>query len=273
MHGMRCAAIFLAGWCTVAPLLSAGPLEDEPLAELRLASGTVLKMASVRSFAEKTVLVKHAEGAATVAYAEFPAEYQELLATRRREFGVQALDAGDAGGRAVFPEVSYDFPPAPEVRSPEAGGVEVTLSGEVFVETHDTGSVKLAGVRVSVYAKADYRKQAEWYFAHPWEASRAHTRNAELLIKAGDRTAAMRHFVAATEIAALGWQLVSPAAYSTITDCEGRFLLRHRLAPPYLIVAQASRVVEGETEHYRWALISEHIGDPRRVLLFNDTME
>jgi hypothetical protein len=262
-----------AGFFAAALPLAAGLLDDEPLPELRLSSGTVLKMASVRGYAAKSALVTHADGAATVAYADFPAEYQELLATRRREFAAQPSAGAEHAGGTGFAEVSYDFPPAPAVQAPPADGPEVTLSGEVFVETHDAGSLKLAGVRVSVYSKADYQRQADWYHAHPWEASRAHTRNAELLMKAGDRGAAMQHFLAATEIAAIGWQLTAPAAYGTTTDAEGRFTLKHRLAPPYVIVAHASRTVDGESEHYRWAMPSGQIGDPRRVLLFNDTME
>jgi hypothetical protein len=273
LPGMRYAAISWAAWLAAAVPLGAALLDEEPLPELRLASGTVLKMATVRGYSEKAALVKHAGGAATVAYPDFPAEYQDLLASRRRAFSASAAATGEDAGGNPLAEVSYDFSPAPALPPASEASAEVTLAGEVFVETHDAGSVKLAGVRVSVYGRAEYRKQAEWYFAQPWEASRAHTRNAELLTKAGDPAAAMRHFLAATEIAALGWQLIAPAQYSTLTDAEGRFTLKHRLTEPYFVVAQASRVVEGETEHYRWVMLSEHISDPRRVLLFNDTME
>ena len=94
-----------------------------------------------------------------------------------------------------------------------------------------------------------------------------------LLRSAFDNAGALRQFEAATETAALGWMLVAPAQFSTTTDAEGRFTLKHRVPPPYFVVAHASREVDGEVENYRWAVISDVIDEPENLGLFNDNME
>jgi hypothetical protein len=274
---MKKSALLFVGFSAAAVFSHAAPLDDEPLAELRLGSGKVLKLAQVRSCSSTAALVKHADGAASVKYTDFPAEYQEFLSAKRLSLEEKTNTAQGAAEKVTdapeLTKVSYDFSSPPALDSSALGSVETTLSGEVFVETQDMGNVKLGGVKVSVYSKADYRKQVDWYFANPWEASRAHSRNAELLMKSGDMTTAMKQFASAMEAAAIGWQLVASAQFSTTTDADGRFTLKHRVSPPYFVVAHASRLVDGETENYRWAVISDLIDDTTRLLLFNDNME
>jgi hypothetical protein len=67
--------------------------------------------------------------------------------------------------------------------------------------------------------------------------------------------------------------MVAPAEFGTVTDAEGRFRLKHRVAPPYVVVAHASRRVDGEIENYRWAVVSDLIDAPESLVLFNDNME
>jgi hypothetical protein len=244
----------------------AAPLIEEPVAELKLGSGKTFKLAMARSYSSGAVLLRHAGGAAAVKYEEFPEELRGTLAEQRKVEGATI----DAGGK-VLTKVSYDFPAPPEVES--QAGEERVLSGQVFVSTSDAGDVKLAGVVVSVYSKEAYRAQTAWYQANPWEASRAHGLNAEMLAKAGDGPGAMKQFNAAMEMAALGWMLVAPAEFSTTTKADGKFTLKHRVDGPFFVVAHASRVVDGETQYYRWALISELIDDAENLLLFNDNME
>ena len=253
---------------TVAGLCAAAPLIDEPVSELRLDSGKVLKLAQARGYSSNTVLVKHADGAAAVRYEELPSELRASASARR-----PAVDEKGHAETPLLAAVSYDFPAPPAVEPDPDSGDERVLAGQLFVSTRDAGDVKLSGVKISVYAKAAYREQAAWYYANPWEASRAHSRNAEALAKAGDGAGAMRQFEAATETAALGWMLVSPAQFSTTTDVEGRFTLKHRVSPPFFVVAHASREVDGENENYRWAVISDLIEDAENLVLFNDNME
>lgn len=262
---MKMSVTFFAS-VLMASVCASAPLTDEPVSELRLGSGKTLKVALARSYSSSRVLVKHADGASAVRYEEFPEELRETVASHRPVADAKALTDKEA-----LTKVSYDFaaPPALEAQP----GEERVLSGQVFMSTRDAGDVKLSGVKVSVYSKADYRQQGAWYFANPWEASRAHSRNAEALAKAGDAAGAMKQFDAATETAALGWMLVTPAQFSTTTDAEGRFTLKHRVKPPYFVVAHASRVVDGETENYRWAVISDVIDAPENLVLFNENME
>jgi hypothetical protein len=267
-------ALLLGLLMTLQPGVAA-PLTDEPLPELKLGNGKILKIAVARSYSATSVLVKHADGAASVRYEDFPETYRGPLIAKRDAIEDEA--EGGANSVAGIPEkpvlfkVSYDFPAPPPLRS--RAGDEQVLAGQIFVSTPDAGNVKLGGVKVSVYSKADYRKQAAWYFANPWEASRTHSKNAEMLAKAGDGAGAMAQFVEATETAAVGWLLVAPAEYSTTTDADGRFTLTHRVPPPYFVVAEASRIVDGETENYRWAVLSTLIDEPGNLVLFNDNMD
>ena len=265
-HGMMKTTALIFSWILVSGVAAAAPLIEEPIAELKLGSGKTLKLAMARSYSSGAVLLRHAEGAAAVKYEEFPEELRRTLTAQRKAEGANI----DAGGK-VLTKVSYDFPEPPRVE-PQTGEERV-LSGQVFVSTSDEGDVKLGGVVVSVYSKEAYRAQAAWYQANPWEASRAHGLNAEMLAKAGDSAGAMKQFNAATEMAALGWMLVAPAEFSTTTKPDGKFTLKHRVDGPYFVVAHASRVVDGETQYYRWAVISELIDTPDNLLLFNDNME
>lgn len=61
----------------------AAPLINEPVAELHLTSGKVLYDVQAKGFAQKTVLVKHREGAETIPYDQFPAEYKDQLIQKR----------------------------------------------------------------------------------------------------------------------------------------------------------------------------------------------
>jgi hypothetical protein len=246
----------------LAVALPAAPLVDEPVAELRMQDGT-RSDAIVRSLGGDAVLLQHAQGVEIVAFSAFPAEYRRPLEERRQ------AQIKNTAGRAA--DVSYRFPPPPTLTPAE--GEEARIAGRVFVNTTDAGDLKLSGVRVFVYSKEDYRKQAAWYSEHPWEASRSHSRNAEELAREENSLGAMQQFEAATEIAALGWRLVTPSPFSAVTDAEGRFSITHRVAPPYFVVAHASREVDGEVEYYRWAVISDQIDDPENVLLFNDNMD
>ncbi len=246
----------------LAAVLPAAPLVDEPMDELRL-KDRVCSEAIVRSFGADAVLLQHAEGVEVIAYNAFPAPLRKVLEDRRK------ARAKTADGKAE--EVSYRFTPPPALTPAE--GPEARLSGRVFVNTLDAGDLKLMAVRVFVYSKEDYRGQVAWYAKNPSEASRAHSRNAEVLARAENALGAMQQFDAATELAALGWRLVTPSPFVAVTDAEGRFTLTHRVAPPYFVVAHASREVDGEVEHYRWAVISDLIDDPENVLLFNDNME
>ena len=271
---MKKTAAFLV-ILSAASFAKAAPLTDEPLPELQLGSGKVLKLALARSYSATAVLVKHADGATAVKYEEFPAEFRESLSAKRllleEEFASAPKRESQSDEVTELLKVSYDFPAPPALEEPK--GSETVISGQVFVSTPDAGNLKLGGVKVSVYSKSDYRKQAAWYFANPWEASRTRTRNAEILMKAGNLAAATAQFEAATEAASIGWQLVTPAQFSTKTDADGRFTLKHRIAPPYFVVAHGSRVVDGEIENYRWAVISDLIEEPGNLLLFNENME
>lgn len=77
---MKAAAVLFA------LLTSAGfaaPLLDEPLPELHLTSGKTLYDAQAKSYATKSVLVKHRDGAETVPYDQFPSEYRDALLKKR----------------------------------------------------------------------------------------------------------------------------------------------------------------------------------------------
>lgn len=67
----------------LATALSAAPLFDEPVAELKLKDARVFHDARALSFNSSTVLLRHSGGAASIPYAAFPAEYQDGLAVRR----------------------------------------------------------------------------------------------------------------------------------------------------------------------------------------------
>ena len=61
----------------------ADPLINEPLPELHLVTGKVLHDAQVKGYLRRSVLVKHSEGAETIAYEEFPEAYREQLSQKR----------------------------------------------------------------------------------------------------------------------------------------------------------------------------------------------
>ena len=70
-------------WLTTVGLLGA-PLLDEPVANLALKDGTVLREAQAKGFLAKVVLVRHEGGVRTVPYQLFPDEFQAALAAKRQ---------------------------------------------------------------------------------------------------------------------------------------------------------------------------------------------
>ncbi len=64
-------------------LANAAPLFDEPLPELHLTNGEVLHNVVAKGFNSTSVLVRFSEGAKTVNYDLFPAEYKTLVLARK----------------------------------------------------------------------------------------------------------------------------------------------------------------------------------------------
>lgn len=75
--------IALFGILSAATFSVAAPLIDEPVAELHLANGDVLRDAQAKSFNRSSVLVRYSEGAKTVAYEQFPAEFRDALLAKK----------------------------------------------------------------------------------------------------------------------------------------------------------------------------------------------
>jgi len=111
-------------WLTAAVSLAA-PLLDEPVATLTLKDGTVLRDARAKGFLAKVVMVKHRDGARTVAYELFPDEFQAALAARRSaaqasaqidqaqseaeaQKQAQARATASLAGRSVAPEAGLN---------------------------------------------------------------------------------------------------------------------------------------------------------------------
>ncbi|HEY9155017.1 MAG TPA: hypothetical protein VIM69_07805 [Opitutaceae bacterium] len=68
---------------TAVALASAAPLFDDPIPELHLTNGEVLHDVVAKGFNSTSVLVRYSEGAKTVPYDLFPAEYKSLVLARK----------------------------------------------------------------------------------------------------------------------------------------------------------------------------------------------
>lgn len=75
--------LLVFGLLTAATLSVAAPLIDEPVAELHLVNGDVLHDAQAKSFNRTSVLVKYSEGAKTVSYEQFPAEFRDAILAKK----------------------------------------------------------------------------------------------------------------------------------------------------------------------------------------------
>lgn len=79
---MRFQALLAISFMLAAPLFAA-PLIDEPLPTLTLTNGRSLHDAQAKSYASKSVMIRHRDGAETIAYDLFPAALQPSLLAKR----------------------------------------------------------------------------------------------------------------------------------------------------------------------------------------------
>jgi hypothetical protein len=148
------------------------------------------------------------------------------------------------------------FPAPPRLVATD--GAELEISGQVFITTNGGGTVKLGGIRVSVYSKRDFDAQLAW-------ANRFPDKHAKAVYAAGDVEKALY-------LRARQWDMFHPARFIAETDADGAFVLRHKVSGPFVIVARAEREVGGEPEFFKWAVPSESIKDPKRVLLSSNNV-
>lgn len=129
---MKSAIVFALVCSTVS---FAAPLLTEPVAELHLASGKVLHDAQAKGFLARSVLVKHSGGAETVAYEEFPAQYQtQLMAKRPAPSAVSTVPQPTRSAPAVKALPATSAKTTPEAAAAPVAGVEVPSA--VSLVTH-----------------------------------------------------------------------------------------------------------------------------------------
>jgi|GEM_PF-3032184 len=118
----------------------AAPLINEPVAELRLVSGKVLHDAQAKGFLARSVLVKHREGAETVAYDDFPAPYRDELARRRPapSATVAAVSVAPKPAAAAVPAVKAKVE-SPSIAEPKTKN-KVSVTPAVSLSTSRIGS-------------------------------------------------------------------------------------------------------------------------------------
>ena len=114
----RWAKIWGVVWLTGASLLAA-PFFDEPVATLTLRDGTVLRDARAKGFLTKVVLVRHEGGVRTVAYEQFPDEFQAALAAKRQAV-LAAAQTGQKRLGTEAPAQAQAAPPAANAAPPAA---------------------------------------------------------------------------------------------------------------------------------------------------------
>ena len=143
---------WVRAWCIVcltAAGLFAAPLIDEPVGELALGDGTVLRNAQARGFLTKVVLVRHQDGIRTVAYELFPEQFQAALALKRQG----ALAAAEKQAQLQPPP-----PPARPPGSPSAVGSkwEMAPTCRLYVTGSHDSVVTLRIENVSEFVVAVY---------------------------------------------------------------------------------------------------------------------
>lgn len=274
----------IALWLLVAAgVAHAAPLIDEPVAELRLTTGKALRDAIAKAYNPNTILIRHADGGTAVPYTELPAELRpaaeakrpqqkENPALTRARANVAAFDATQPARPTInLPAVNLDFPPPPPIG--EENGAEVTISGQVFVTTKGAGSFKLSGVRISIYSEKSFNDQLRWIDETAGKASATYGARSDIHSKAEKYTDALSELEKARAIVHAGWQNMSRAEFSTTADADGRYSIKHRIKPPYFVVASAKRSVGADVEYYKWAVHSKDIEDPSSLMLHNENMK
>ena len=151
------------------------------------------------------------------------------------------------------------FPAPPALSAVTAA--ESELSGQVFISTNGGESVKLGGVDVSIYSKKDFDEQLAWANRYP-----------DMHTKAVFADGTLESALLALSLRAHEWYLFRPAKYRTQTDADGKFVLRHCVSIPFVVVACAERDVGGDTEYFKWAVSSDELIGPGRLLLTNGNL-
>jgi hypothetical protein len=157
-----------------------------------------------------------------------------------------------------------------------ARGAAQTISGQCFVVTDGGQKIKLDRVEVCIYPQREF----EWYAQEVGARSKARFEGMKSVACPANFAALsvpeMDRSLAAAQVLRRDlhdvWQVLPAADASTKTDADGRFSVRHNVAPPYVIFATASRTVGHETEYYEWQISFSTITNPLQIELSNDDL-
>ena len=243
--------------------------------ELQLKDGTVLEGFTVVSVSSTSVMARWNGGRGNIKLSLLPDDMSVAFAMLKSQEVVSPPD-GEPG--AGGPESANDSermqPWVPSAVTgdigPEDGRVR-EITGQIVVTVQGALDYKLAGVTVYVFGLKRFyalEKQVHAALKPTYDYF-------EILTK---RAVAQRRVDDAAEYSRLSTTFhdselsLFPLGPRAVTDAEGKFVLRHTLREPYVIVARANRHVGDEVEHYEWMIGSSKIGPNGKVLLSSNNM-
>jgi hypothetical protein len=247
----------------------------QTIKELRLRDGTVLEAFTVVSVSSSSVMAKWEGGRGNIKFSLLPDDMGVAFALLKRQEPTASTegDQGDPGPEAAI-EAERMQPWAPKAITgdigPEDGRVR-EITGQIVVTTQGNVDCKLGAVTVYVFGlKRFYGLEAQ--------VRAALKPTYDYFTSLHKRAMAQQRYDDAAEYSKLSVSFhdseltLFPLGPRAVTDAEGRFVLRHTLREPYVIVARASRQVGEDVEHYEWMINSNKIGPDGKILLSNNNM-
>lgn len=256
---------------------------DNPIDEVRLKDGQVLKNVKIMSFSPGVVMAKWDGGRGTIRFDQMPDELREKLAPWRPAERAAADSIPRVSGQEIPADVRQQadavFNRIPKMDSTKIQAIPVktgsmrSLRGQCFVTTKGGQNYKLGGVTVQIFSKDEF-------VAYEVEIRRRNENRTKAL-EAESKAANARKDYGINSIL-LGmmlsdfydrWSALPNSEYSVETDADGNFSLTHRVAGDYVVFARATRAVFDKTEYYVWHVNSDNIANPDRFFLANANME
>jgi hypothetical protein len=142
--------------------------------------------------------------------------------------------------------------------------VHRTVSGQVFVISDAGETLKFAGVSIRIF-DADYLAEARQLFVQ-YSHQNFDTANAAY---AGSLGRIMRAKLRVRERLDDAWDSLARPIATVITDADGRFEFSGALPNKIGLLCVAGKSQFGTHDPYRWALVEEEFGEPRRIVLSN----
>jgi hypothetical protein len=235
---------YLVALLALVVCLQAAPDLAQPIAELKLADGRVLREVQIKAYNSKGVMVKHADGVAQVNYDQFPEEYREAVLAKK---------PAPVAPTAVAPNPAAPKPGAQAAKNKKLiparkfGGAVYAVNAR---KTYGLNNVDVRIYPLQYFLDLDQRRRSALSPAHVELRNRLNGKGTSGM----PSTQEIGKYYA-DEYAS--WDDLPPADFSARTLPDGQFSMVIPAQGDLVVFARAKTELNGSTQYFVWAVLAD----------------